>query len=244
MKSKILFSSLIAAFAILLLILIFPQQSPAQLVGPVVSMSGNVFNEITREPVTVFLVVLDESGQRVNATRSNAAENGYYYITGLKPGKKYFISMAQKGFFREKFEVSVANTSKYEEISRDFLVKPLEKNTSIKIQVTPFELNKSKLRYGSDFLLNDFKNTLLNNPEVKFEIICYPDNSNDQTANQTLTDERANALKEFFISKGIDAIRFTAHGSGTVDTKNPPPTKKAAKGKRYIGPTYIVVKEF
>lgn len=242
--SKRLSGGLVAAFAMFLFVTLAPQTTLSQLVGPVVSMSGNVFNEITREPVTVFLVVLDENGQRVNATRSNAAENGYYYITGLKPGKKYFISMAQKGYFKEKYEVFVANTSKYEEISRDFLVKPLEKNVYIKLQVPPFELNKSKLRYGSDFLLNDFNNTLLNNPEVKFEIICYPDNDNDRTANKTLTDERANALKEFFISKGIPANRFTAEGSGTVDPKNPPPTKKAAKGKRYIGTTYIVVKEF
>ena len=43
----------------------------------------------------------------------------------------------------------------------------------------------------------------------------------------------------YFTSNGIPATRVTAIGSKTPDTKNPPPTGILAKGKRYIGPSYI-----
>lgn len=216
----------------------------AQAVGPVVSLTGNIFNEVTKQPVTVFLLVLDQDGKRVTATRSNSAENGYYYITGLKPGKTYTISIKQKDYLNEQFTLEVANTDKYQEISKDFLVKPLEKNAYLKLSVPPFELNKSKLRFGSEFLLDDMANTLKNNPTVKFEILCYPDNAKDPKENQQLTDERSKALMNYFVSQGIDVSRITTSGSNEVDSKNPPPTKTAAKGKRYIGPSYIVIKDF
>lgn len=230
--------------AIALLILAFPYVLEAQLVGAVVSLTGNVFNEVTKKPVTVFLMVMDEEGNRVNATRSNAADNGYYYIAGLKPGKKYTIHLKQKNYFKEEFDLEIANTDRYQEISKDFLVKPLQKDIEIKVPVPPFELNKTKLRFGAEFLLDDLAKTLSINTEVKFQITTYPDNNDNKAENKTLTDERAKSIKEYFINNGIDASRITIQGMNSTDPDNPPPTKKMAKGKRYIGTTYIKVTEF
>ncbi|MDQ1266411.1 MAG: OmpA-like protein, partial [Bacteroidota bacterium] len=138
----------------------------SQFVEAVVALTGSVINEVNKEPVSVFLVFYDENGKRVNAARSNAAENGYYYVTGLKPGKKYTVEIKQKNYLKENISIEIPNTDRYQEISRDFLVKPLEKNVKIRIPVPPFELNKSKLRYGSDYVLNDYVNVLMNNPGV------------------------------------------------------------------------------
>lgn len=218
--------------------------SSSQLVGTVVSITGSVFNSVTREPVTAYLIVLDENGKRVNATRSNSAENGYYYITSLKPGKKYFITISQPNYFKEKFEIEIANTDKYTEISKDFLITPLQKGIDLPLTISPFELNKSKLRFGSEYLLSDIISTLKNNNEIKVEIICYPDNNIDKTENQTLTEERARSLKTFLVENGIDESRISIKPNSTTDPKNPPPTEKRAKGKRYIGSTYIRVSDF
>jgi len=215
----------------------------SQLIGPVVSLTGNVFNEVTKQPVTAFLIVLDETGKRVAATRSNSAENGYYYITGLKPGKTYKLSLKQKEFLSEDFDLVIPQTDKYQEISRDFLVKPMEKNAQLKLAVPPFELNKSKLRFGSEDVLDDYVSTLKSNPTVKFNIVCFPDNDNDKSLNQSLTSERAQSIKDYFQNKGIDASRLSIVTNPGTDPKNPPPTKKMAKGKRYIGSTYLVISE-
>lgn len=223
------------------ILLIAPIIAKAQLVGPVVSLTGNVFNEVTRQPVTVFLVVFDESGKRVTATRSNSAENGYYYITGLKPGNKYKIGIKQKDYFAEEFILEIANTDKYQEISKDFLVKPLEKNIALRLSVPPFELNKSKLRYGIELYLNEYISTLKANPTVKIQISCYPDDMENPQENLKLTEERARTLMTYLLTNGIEEGRLQVLGNSKTDTKNPPPSKKAAKGKRYIGPTYFIV---
>ena len=216
----------------------------AQLVEPVVSLTGSVFNQITKEPETVFLIVKNQDGKKVTAARSNSTENGYYYITGLKPGHTYTIELRQKNFMKEKHEIEIADTKKYAEISKDFLVKPMKKGAEIQIQVPPFELNKSKLRYGAEFLLEDLTNTLKYNPEVNFKIKCYPDKAGNEGQNLRLTTDRAKSLKEFFVEHGIDGSRITVEGSGTVDPDNPPPKEKQAKGKRYIGTSYIMIQDF
>lgn len=225
--------------------LIFPVNDlSAQLVGPVVSLQGNVFNQVTREPVTVYLWVLDENGERVNATRSNSAENGYYYLTGLKPGNKYTVLLRSRDYLIEKHEIELAKSNRYQEISKDFLVKPKKKDAWIKVPVPPYELNKSKLRFGHEYILDDMKGALKENPSVKVEIKSYPDNNNNPQENIELTQERAESLKEYFVESGIDESRITISGSQQTDPKNPPPQEKSAKGKRYIGPSYLIVKDF
>lgn len=239
---KIIEKSLI--YLTIVLFLFSLKSSSAQLVGTVVALTGSVLNSVTREPVTAYLIVLDENGKRINATRSNSAEKGYYYITSLKPGQKYFITISQPNYFKEKFEIEIANTDKYTEISKDFLITPIQKGIDLPLTISPFELNKSKLRFGSEYLLTDIISTLQNNPDIKVDIICFPDNNQDKNENQKLTEERAKSLRAFLVEKGISESRINIKSNSSTDPKNPPPVEKRAKGKRYIGSTYIRVSDF
>ena len=223
---------------------ICPSVASAQLLNTVVALTGNVFDAVTHDPVTAFITVKDDTGDKISATRSNAYEKGYYYVTGLRPGKKYTILLNKPDYFKEKFELSVANTDKYVEISKDFLMKPLQKGIQIPFPVPPFELNKTKLRYGGEELLVDFKNALVNNPNVKFQILCYPDKADNPQENEKITQERCKSIMAYFAANGVDVSRISILGSAKTDPKDPPPTKTKAKGKKYIGKTYIVVSEF
>jgi outer membrane protein OmpA-like peptidoglycan-associated protein len=215
----------------------------AQMLTTVVAVTGNIFDAVTKEPQTVFVIVLDEQGNKVTATRSNAYENGYYYVTGLKPGNKYTVRLKKAKYFLENYDIFIANSDKYEEISKDFLIKPLYVGAKIPFQVPPFELNKTKLRFGAEEFLKDITNTLLNNLEVNVEIHCYPDAVGNKTDNLALTTERCKSLLNFFVASGIANTRLNIKPHDSVDPDNPPPTKTKAKGKRYIGTSYIIVQE-
>ncbi len=216
----------------------------AQAAKGVVTLTGNVTNAVTKEPVSMILKILDSQGKMVAVGRSNAADKGKFFIPGLQPGETYYVEIKQKDYFHEKFEIKIPNTGKYAELSRDFIVKPLVKGIHIPLAVPPFELNKSKLRFTVGEILDDYKNSLMNNPAVNFQIVCYPDNDKDKPANKKITEERAKALMNFFISAGIDLSRISIQGMDSTDPNNPPPKEKRAKGKRYIGTSYIVVTEF
>jgi outer membrane protein OmpA-like peptidoglycan-associated protein len=206
----------------------------------VVSLTGNVFNQVTKQPETTALLVMKD-GKRITATRSRASENGYYYITGLKAGETYDIKLKKNGFMDQQFSIQVPNTDKYAEISKDFLIMPKEVGVKLPLSVPPFEYNKSKLRVGSEILLDDLQETLKLNPDVKVEIISFPDNNKDKAANEKLTKERAQSLKDFFATSGVSVERISIAPNQSTDPDNPPPTEKAAKGKRYIGKSYIKI---
>ena len=207
----------------------------------VVSLTGSVYNEITHVPISVEMKAFDEEGKVVYRGKSNAAQKGYYFITGLKPGKTYTVRFGDFEYFNQKYDVTIPNTDKYSEFSHDFLVKPKQKGLEFLIEVSPFELNKSKIRVGADLFLQDFVSTLKENSRVKFMITTYPDNDNKLDLNKRITEERAQALKAYFVSKGINESRISLKSESTTDPKNPPPSKKRAKGKRYTGSSYIVI---
>jgi outer membrane protein OmpA-like peptidoglycan-associated protein len=216
----------------------------AQLINTVVSLTGSVFDAVSKQPVTAIVYIEDENGKRINATRSNSAENGYYYLTGLRPGNTYKVHIVKKSYFKDQFDLTVPLTDKYKEISKDFLVKPKEKGVKIPLPVPPFELNKVKLRYGAEELIASMESTLKNNPQVKFEIQCFPDNEANPEQNLEITTSRCKALMNYFAQNGIAQDRMTMQGNKETDPNNPPPMRTQAKGKRYIGTTYIVVKDF
>ena len=236
MKNKKILYSLIVLFTLL-----FVNISSAQLVGPVIAITGSVYDAVNKNPVTALLVVTDANGKRINASRSNASENGYYFITSLKPGQKYTITVTQPNYLKEKYELEISDAYKYTEVSHDFVLKPMEKDIKIPLTVPPFELNKSKMRYGAEQILENVKSTMMNNPNVKFEIVCFPDSDENPAENQKITVERAQNIEAYLTSAGIEKSRLTIAGSAKTDPNNPPPKKMKAKGKRYIGTTYIKI---
>ena len=184
----------IIAISIVALLFISNDLQSQGFIKTVVSLTGNVFNQVTKQPETTALLVM-KNGKRLTATRSRASENGYYYLTGLKAGESYDIKLKKKGYMDQQFSIQVPNTDKYTEISKDFLIMPKEIGVKLPLSVPPFEYNKSKLRVGSEIVLSDLQETLKLNPDVKIQIISFPDNNKDQNSNQILTKERAESLK-------------------------------------------------
>ncbi len=211
----------------------------------IVSVTGSVFNQITKDPIRVKYKVVNEKGKTITRGKTNASQNGYYFITGLKPGNKYkMIFDKNDGYFKANYTIDIPNTNKYAEFSRDFLVPPKYQGLEIPQMVSTFEINKTKLRGGSEFFLSDVVEMLKGNPTVKFTIVAYPDNAKDEAVNKSITDVRCKALYDFFTSNGISPDRIALDPHSSTDPKNPPPTKKRAKGKRYIGPIYYKIDSF
>lgn len=62
--------------------------------------------------------------------------------------------------------------------------------------------------------LNEVVKILNDNPAMNLAIDGHTDNVGTDEYNQTLSDNRANAVKEYFISKGISESRITSAGHG------------------------------
>lgn len=227
-----------------ILVLLFPSNSSkSQLVSTVVSVGGVVYDAITKNPISVNLEVFNNDNKRVNKIKSNA-KDGYYFITGLKSGNNYEVRVSELDYMKQAFPIVVPNTDKYLEFSKDLLLIPKKIGTEIPIRVKLFEYNKSNLKFAAEVFLEDYLKLLKLNPTVKVRIVSYPDNSNDVGKNGQLTQERSESIKKYFLANGIEPDRVAAQNATIIDPKNPIPTGKASKGKKYVGLSYLIIDAF
>ncbi len=80
-----------------------------------------------------------------------------------------------------------------------------------------FDNDSAKLRYDADEILDKAAATLKEWGDVKVEVAGYTDSNNSDAYNLELSNRRANAVRDYLISKGIDAGRLTAKGYGETN---------------------------
>ena len=108
--NSIYFSSACFLFG---LMFILNMSAQTQFTNTVVALTGNVHNEVTKEPIKIKIEVYDTEGKKVYSTKSNPAENGHYFITGLKPGERYVLRFSSDlsdsvKFLKEKFAKEIS----------------------------------------------------------------------------------------------------------------------------------------
>ena len=77
-----------------------------------------------------------------------------------------------------------------------------------------FDTSKSTLKPASTPVLSAVLDVLKQNPDLKVEVEGHTDSTGSAAFNDTLSANRARAVLEFFVSKGIDRSRLSARGYG------------------------------
>jgi outer membrane protein OmpA-like peptidoglycan-associated protein len=105
----------------------------------------------------------------------------------------------------------VASNNGCPEVKKE--VKTLFKRAMQGIQ---FESGKYIIKPISFKILNDIAMALQNNPTYLIEIQGHTDNVGKPETNRLLSENRAQAVKTYLESKGVDSKRLTTHGYGDV----------------------------
>lgn len=93
----------------------------------------------------------------------------------------------------------------------------LERGKSVVMDGINFTTGSATLTRESEEILERAFTALAANPDIKVEIAGYTDNVGMKTANEKLSQRRADAVRAWFIAKGIGAPRLTAKGFGMRD---------------------------
>jgi len=216
------------------------QMSAQSAIGTVVTLTGQMLNANTLAPVEANYALYDAAGKKVGQSNRSNPNDGYL-VTGLKPGESYSIHIEDPRFFIQEFKVDVPKTSKYAEISKDFVVRPMEVGKKLAVVPIPFDLKKTTIKVGTEDELDELAHMLVKNQGVNVEVLCYPDEEGTSESIGKLSAERSATIKAYLQKGGVNPQRITTRTANTTDPLNPPPIRKAAKGKRYVGPVYLVV---
>jgi outer membrane protein OmpA-like peptidoglycan-associated protein len=87
--------------------------------------------------------------------------------------------------------------------------------------VVYFDALDSTLTPDDEFILDGFAEFLLNNPAASATIVGHTDTVGDDVPNQTLSENRANAVEAYLLGKGVPGSQLTASGLGETDLAVP-----------------------
>lgn len=115
---------------------------------------------------------------------------------------------------QKELEAQLANSAKVEQTT--------DANGLQAIKVTfeggiLFPTGKYTLNANAKNDLTRFAVNLQNNPQTNVQVFGYTDNTGSYSVNETLSNQRANAVRDFLINCGVSPSRITAKGIPMAD---------------------------
>jgi OOP family OmpA-OmpF porin len=85
-----------------------------------------------------------------------------------------------------------------------------------------FDFDSTRLGVNAQTILDDAVKTMLGQPTMKVEIAGHTDNYGTDEYNQSLSQRRADSVREYLISKGVqaDSLRSTGYGEAQPVASN------------------------
>jgi outer membrane protein OmpA-like peptidoglycan-associated protein/tetratricopeptide (TPR) repeat protein len=207
---------------------------------PTVVVSGTVTNAKSGSLVGAYVMVEDlNSGELIAVNKSNSVTGKYLVV--LPAGKNYSVSANKEGFFfhSESFDVPVS--AKFQEISKDIALKPIEKGAKVVLNNIFFETGKATLSPQSHVELEKASTLLKTNPSMIIEVGGHTDNVGDDESNMRLSHERAKSVREYLVKAGVDTNRIQAKGYGEL---NPIASNDNDEGRKANRRTEFIILEF
>jgi outer membrane protein OmpA-like peptidoglycan-associated protein len=89
-----------------------------------------------------------------------------------------------------------------------------ERAQPIRLRGVNFHHDTADLTDEAMSILDGVARTLLSHPEIRLEVAGHTDSSGDDVYNLDLSQRRSEAVRDYLVSKGVNAAMFTAHGYG------------------------------
>ena len=168
------------------------------------------------------LSLYNEEEKKLNETVTQS-DGGYSFE--LETEKNYSLVAKKDNYFtdRKKFTTVGKSKSKTGQTSIDLAkqgvnmsVKEIILNQENEIPHVLWDFNAAILKPSTIIQLNKTIQLLKDNPSIIIEIGSHTDSRGDHASNVMLSQKRADAVRDYLLSKGIVATRVTSMGYGEM----------------------------
>lgn len=226
---------------------------------PVTLVTGTVFDKATKKPLGAKIEVTDLAKDLIQAEYHSNSETGAFELP-LPAGKNYGITATAPHYAFFSNNYSVPDSAQYKEIHYEIALTRIDIDSQILASNGPqnvknghdslssgkgnndttvialnnifFDFNKATLRPESITELRHMVKFMQEYPKLKVEISGHTDSIGTDEANRKLSQERAEAVREYLSLHGIHASRVTAKGYGATKPVAPNSTEEGRQRNR------------
>lgn len=185
---------------------------------PVKNVSGTITDIETGLPVVGTVALGDD-----REITASSGSNGFYRI--YVPDGQWILTASANGYLPASETVDVFDA---QEMTVDFQLQSVavEEGQVLSFDNIYFDVNSATIKRESYPVLDEVVDILNANPNAQVRIAGHTDSDGAESYNQTLSEERAESVFNYLVSKGIDARRLTTVGYG--ETRPVVPNTSAA----------------
>ncbi|UGS23120.1 OmpA family protein [Flavobacterium channae] len=180
---------------------------------PVALVKGKVYDSKTKKVMSAPIVYNALKTNKELGTAVSDPSTGSYSIV-LPYGEKYSFMAEKEGYYAVTQNVDLSDLKEYKEIEVDLYLNPIEKGEIIRLNNIFFASGKYELLAESYGELDKLLQVLKSNSKMKIEISGHTDAVGADADNLTLSNNRANAVMNYLLGKGIAKDRLSAKGYG------------------------------
>ena len=173
---------------------------------------GTITDAENQQPIFAKMDIIDAEISKVVATTTSDS-SGNYFIR-IPQAKRYGIEIVARNYMLYLDLLDVSNESFRREIIRNYKLDRIEVGAKMILKNIFFEFGKSTLKPESFIQLDNVVLLMKSTPGLRIEISGHTDNVGSAKANQKLSEDRAKAVVDYLISRGIDIIRLEYKGYG------------------------------
>ncbi|RYZ22569.1 MAG: flagellar motor protein MotB [Chitinophagaceae bacterium] len=177
-------------------------------------LRGTVYDRNTKKPLPSSVSLLDLATGR-EMSRVQTDETGNYLVT-LPVGKDYVFNVNRKGYLFYSDHYFLKDRNPDSTYQKDIPLVPIEVNAAVVLRNVFFDVNKYTLKPESQVELDRVVQLLADNPTVRIQLEGHTDNQGVAADNQKLSDNRAKAVVNYLLTKGIKPERLLAKGFGAT----------------------------
>lgn len=190
-------------------------KAPSQEKKSLITLTGTVTDALNNMVLDATLTITDHSAGKVLATVSTNNIVGKY-ATVVATGGVYGITISKEGYAFYSEYVTVPTDNTFKEFIRNITLKKVSKGITMTLNNIFFESGKATLNLTtSKFELDKLAGLMKENPTAKVTITGHTDNVGNADKNLLLSEQRAVAVKEYLLSKGIPKENINTKGLGS-----------------------------
>lgn len=189
-------------------------------------ITGKVTDASTGKGLMARIEFIDVGASKTVATV--VSDTSGNYRASLPAKTKYGVEIMAKDYLFFLEMINLAEDTSDVLFVRNFALNKVEVGTKVVLRNIFFETGKATLKPESYAELSNVLRFMEDNPTVRLEISGHTDNVGSRKLNEKLSKDRAKAVVDYLVSKGIDSSRLES--KGYADTQ-PVATNATAEGR-------------